>query len=144
MRIGELAAKIGVSVRIVRHYETQGLIKSQRLANGYRDYPSDVVERVKWIRDLLACGFGTRQIREFLPCLESGNTDPRHCVTKHMAKLRELDDMIERLSERRHRLAERLAMLSGSALPVSDEPVAEANLHLTTFSPNDPREEIRI
>jgi len=126
MRIGELASKTGVSVRAVRHYESQGLIKSQRLPNGYRDYPSHAVDRVQWIRDLLACGFGTRQIREFLPCLESGNTDPRHCAVIHMAKLRELDEMIERLAERRQRLAERLAMLSGSVPHISDNPVAEA------------------
>lgn len=119
MRIGELASKTGVSVRVLRHYETQGLIKSQRLPNGYRDYPSNAVERVRWIRDLLACGFSTREIRGFLPCLENGNSDPQQCIAKNMAKMHQLDELIERLSERRQRLAGRIAILRVSA-PLSD------------------------
>jgi hypothetical protein len=47
---------------------------------------------VRWIRDLLACGFSTRQIREFLPCLENGH-DSQQCAAKHMAKLHELDEL---------------------------------------------------
>lgn len=115
MRIGELASKTEVSVRVLRYYETQGLIKSQRLSNGYRDYPFHTVERVQWVIDLLACGFGTRQIREFLPCLENGNNDPHYCAAKHMAKLRELDEMINLLTERRRKLSERLATFGFSA-----------------------------
>lgn len=120
MRIGELASKSDVSVRILRHYETQGLINSQRLPNGYRDYHSDAVERVRWIRDLLACGFSTREIRGFLPCLENGNSDPQQCIVKNMAKMHQLDDMIESLTERRQRLTERVTMLNGSAPHVFD------------------------
>lgn len=120
MRIGELASKTGVSVRVLRHYETQGLIKSQRLSNGYRDYHFHAVERVQWVRDLLACGFSTRQIREFLPCLENGNIDPQKCTAKHIAKLQELDEMINLLTERRRRLSERLTIL-GVSVPKGSE-----------------------
>lgn len=119
MRIGELASQTGVSVRILRHYETRGLLTSQRLANGYRDYPAHVVERVTWIRDLLACGFGTREIRAFLPCLENG-TGTHQCIDRHRAKLRELDELIDILTERRRRLAERVALLSGPAPPPAE------------------------
>ncbi|GAA3787977.1 hypothetical protein GCM10022403_023100 [Streptomyces coacervatus] len=39
MRIGELAATVGVTTRTVRHYHHQGLMpEPERLANGYRDY----------------------------------------------------------------------------------------------------------
>ena len=39
MRIGELSAAAGVSIRVLRHYEAQGLIQSRRSANNYREYP---------------------------------------------------------------------------------------------------------
>lgn len=120
MKIGELASKTGVSVRVVRHYETQGLIKAQRLANGYRDYSVHAVERLQWVRDLLACGFSTRQIREFLPCLENGNDDSGQCAAKHIAKLQELDGMIDVLTERRRKLSERLAKFGISAASESE------------------------
>lgn len=39
MRIGELAATVGVTARAVRHYHHQGLLpEPERLTNGYRDY----------------------------------------------------------------------------------------------------------
>lgn len=115
MRIGELAARTEVSVRVLRYYETQGLIQSRRLPNGYRDYALNTVERVQWVVDLLGCGFGTRQIREFLPCLENGISDPEQCAAKHLAKMRELDTMIDLLTERRRRLSERLTQLTAAA-----------------------------
>jgi MerR family copper efflux transcriptional regulator len=113
MRIGELARQAGVSVRVLRHYEAQGLIQSQRLANGYRDYPSATADQVRWIRDLIDCGFGTRQIQGFLHCFRNENFDPEQCaagLAQHLEKQRELDEMIAVLTERRHRLSERIAL----------------------------------
>lgn len=65
MRIGEIANRAKVSARILRYYESQGLILSQRLANGYRDYPLQTVDIVRQIKDLIECGFSTRQIGAF-------------------------------------------------------------------------------
>jgi len=69
MKIGQLAALTGVSVRVLRHYEAQSLIRSERDANGYREYPSEVIEIVKVIRTLLHCGFSTRHLREIPLCI---------------------------------------------------------------------------
>jgi MerR family copper efflux transcriptional regulator len=113
MRIGELARQAGVSVRVLRHYEAQGLIQSQRLTNGYRDYPSATADQVRWIRDLIDCGFGTRQIQGFLHCFRNENFDPEQCaagLAQHLEKQRELDEMIAVLTERRRRLSERIAL----------------------------------
>lgn len=39
MRIGELAAAVGVTTRTVRHYHHLGLLpEPERLSNGYRNY----------------------------------------------------------------------------------------------------------
>ena len=38
MRIGELARRTGVSVRSLRYYETQGLLRSDRTPGGHREY----------------------------------------------------------------------------------------------------------
>ena len=94
MRIGELAAAAGVSVRVLRHYETQGLIQSRRSANGYREYPKGAIETVRQVRLLLDCGFSTRQIYGFLPCFgEWENFDSVTCaggLEQFLAKRNEL------------------------------------------------------
>ena len=74
MRIGELSRLTGVSVRALRYYEEEGLIRSVRSANGYRDFPDSAVEAVQRIRDLIECGLPTRIIRDILPYLEGRPT----------------------------------------------------------------------
>ncbi|WP_067535655.1 MerR family transcriptional regulator [Nocardia crassostreae] len=70
MRIGELSARTGTSRRLLRYYEEQGLIVSERAGNGYREYDEVFVDRVQQIRGLLDAGLPTRIIRQILPCLD--------------------------------------------------------------------------
>jgi DNA-binding transcriptional MerR regulator len=70
--IGELAARTGVSHRMLRYYEEQGLLLSEREPNGYRRYDADAVRTVQAIRALLAVGLGTGVIASVLPCALAG------------------------------------------------------------------------
>ncbi|WP_129843924.1 MerR family transcriptional regulator [Streptomyces sp. RFCAC02] len=70
MRIGELADATGTTPRALRHYEQAGLISSERMPNGYRDYDGTAVVRVRNIRLLLSVGLTLDDVRLFLPCLD--------------------------------------------------------------------------
>jgi DNA-binding transcriptional MerR regulator len=59
MRIGELAARTGVSVRALRYYEEQELLAPERSTTGQRHYPDDAVDRVELIQQLYAAGLST-------------------------------------------------------------------------------------
>ncbi|MEV4741361.1 MerR family transcriptional regulator [Streptomyces sp. NPDC049555] len=72
MRIGELSRRTGVSTRLLRYYEEQGLLQPERDTNGYRRYHADAAERVARIRELLAAGLTTDVIRDLMPCAQSG------------------------------------------------------------------------
>ncbi|WP_053708066.1 MerR family transcriptional regulator [Streptomyces sp. NRRL B-3648] len=74
MLIGELSRRTGVSERLLRYYERVELIRSERRANGYREYGDETVETVRRIRGLLAAGLPTRVIRQILPCALEGVT----------------------------------------------------------------------
>lgn len=71
MRIGELCRRTGVSARMLRYYEAQGLLTPQRRPSGYRDYAASDVARVLHVRDLLAAGLSTATIAELLPCMDA-------------------------------------------------------------------------
>ena len=43
MRIGEVTARTGIPQRMLRYYEEQGLLASERADNGYREYDDDAV-----------------------------------------------------------------------------------------------------
>ncbi|MEU4423344.1 MerR family transcriptional regulator [Actinoplanes sp. NPDC024001] len=78
MRIGELARLTGVSVRALRHYEQEGLIRPERGGNGYREFGDDAVAAVRQIRGMIESGLPTRLIREILPYLDGpGELLPR-------------------------------------------------------------------
>ena len=69
MRIGELARRTGVSQRLLRYYEDQGLLTPIRRPSGYREYDASDVLVVAHIRNLLAAGLSTSTIADVLPCL---------------------------------------------------------------------------
>ncbi|UQA92251.1 MerR family transcriptional regulator [Streptomyces halobius] len=70
MRIGELAQITGASPRALRNYEREGLIASERAANGYRVYDAVAVIRVRNIRYLLDAGLTLADVHCFSPCLD--------------------------------------------------------------------------
>ncbi|WP_245681547.1 MerR family transcriptional regulator [Actinomadura kijaniata] len=74
VRIGELAQRTGVSQRLLRYYEEQGLLQPLRRPSGYREYDDADVELVRRIRTLLAAGLNTTTIAYVLPCtVETGD-----------------------------------------------------------------------
>jgi DNA-binding transcriptional MerR regulator len=93
VRIGELAARTGVSVRSLRYYEEQGLLTSTRSASGQRHYTADEIERVGFIQRMYAAGLSSRTILELLPCTDSPSEENSDAALERMAQER------ERLSE---------------------------------------------
>lgn len=86
MRIGELAARAGVSVRSARYYEEQGLLTSARSSSGQRHYTDDEVERVAFIQRLYAAGLSSRTIAELLPCVDSPSEENSDAALERMAQ----------------------------------------------------------
>ncbi|CAL9422176.1 hypothetical protein SUDANB60_01854 [Streptomyces sp. enrichment culture] len=67
MRIGELAAAVGVTTRAVRHYHHLGLLpEPERLGNGYRDYTLRHAVVLARIRRLTELGLGLAEVRDVL------------------------------------------------------------------------------
>jgi DNA-binding transcriptional MerR regulator len=67
MRIGELAALVGVSARTVRHYHHQGLLpEPERLSNGYREYGLRDAVMLARIRRLAELGLSLDEIGDVL------------------------------------------------------------------------------
>ena len=73
MRISEAARRAGTSPRMLRYYETEGLLAPTRRDNGYRDYGSEEVLAARQIVAQSHAGFPLALSRTELPCApESG------------------------------------------------------------------------
>ncbi|MGW2731028.1 MerR family transcriptional regulator [Streptomyces sp. NPDC001494] len=62
MRIGELAARAGMTRDTIRFYEKVGLVAGRRLPNGYRDFPPEAVVWLQYVRTAQALGFSLAEI----------------------------------------------------------------------------------
>ena len=105
MRIGDLAAETGVSVRSLRYYEEQGLLTASRTASGQRVYTDAAVERVQLVQQLFAAGLASRTIVQLLPCVDRGESTPESFALLHAepdritAQLAELEAVRGRLDQ---------------------------------------------
>lgn len=111
MHISDLAAAAGVTVKAVRYYESQGLLKPQREANGYRTYGAEDVVVVREVKALLSLGLTAEQTYPFIECLRAGNDRADVCpasLTAYRARIAEVDRRIDELTELRAKLADLL------------------------------------
>jgi DNA-binding transcriptional MerR regulator len=99
MRIGELAARTGVSVRSLRYYEQQGLLSSSRTPGGQRQFEEGDVERVRFVQRLYAANLSSRTINAVMPCAEDPSTRNSDAALERMARERaritaQIDDLL--------------------------------------------------
>ncbi|WP_460429159.1 MerR family transcriptional regulator, partial [Amycolatopsis endophytica] len=63
MLIGEVARRSGVSTRMLRHYDTLGLVRpTGRTVGGYREYSDEDIRRIFHVESLRSLGLSLRQI----------------------------------------------------------------------------------
>lgn len=115
MQIKDAAAQLGISSRMLRHYENAGLLTPGRDLNGYRSYGAGDLRRAGRIRDLIATGFSVREVLAMAACLsddgagacEAGLADLRH-------KLSQIDRLIADLQTRRAATLDRIDSFRGA------------------------------
>ncbi|MET9933824.1 MULTISPECIES: HEAT repeat domain-containing protein [unclassified Streptomyces] len=63
MLIGDVARRSGVSARMLRHYETLGLVRpTGRTCSGYREYSDEDIRRIFHIESLRSLGLSLREV----------------------------------------------------------------------------------
>ena len=118
MQAKEAAERLGISQRMLRHYEKEGLMEVGRTLNGYRRYSEADLRRAGRIRDFVAIGFSTREIRAMSDCLSDEGAGP--CtggVAKLKQKLEHIDRLRADLDERRIAILDRLATMKQGLSP---------------------------
>ncbi|KQU71173.1 MULTISPECIES: Cu(I)-responsive transcriptional regulator [unclassified Rhizobacter] len=91
MNIGEAAQRSGVSAKMVRHYESLGLLPQVgRTDAGYRQYGDKEVHTLRFIRRARDLGFGMAEIGELLKLWQNrrrASGDVKRIALDHMADL---------------------------------------------------------
>ena len=91
MNIGEAAARSGVSAKMVRHYESLGLLpRVARTEAGYRQYGDNEVHTLRFIRRARDLGFSMAEIGELLKLWSNrrrASADVRRLAERHVQDL---------------------------------------------------------
>lgn len=67
LTIGAIAKRAGVGIDTIRYYERAGLLpEPQRRASGYRDYSTETVKQLRFIRRAKELGFTLDEIGELM------------------------------------------------------------------------------
>lgn len=155
MLIGEVSRRCGVSARMLRHYESLGLVRpAGRTGSGYRQYSADDSRRIFHIECLRSLGMSLREIGRalddpgFTPSTLMGDLirrtiDRIETETELLHRLRRLDAadpadwqdalevvaLLQALGSPSADARERAALSSGGGVPVPVEALVEAALN---------------
>ncbi|HEB88044.1 MAG TPA: heavy metal-responsive transcriptional regulator [Deltaproteobacteria bacterium] len=120
MKIGEVAKAAEIGVDAVRFYEREGLIEAPaRRPSGYRDYPPEVVVRLRFIRRAKELGFSLREIAELLRLEAREGTTPAELRRCAETKIEALEERIKALQRMRRALRRLVAECPGQG-PLRD------------------------
>jgi DNA-binding transcriptional MerR regulator len=108
MRIGELAAAAGTTTKTLRFYEDRGLLpRTERAANGYRDYGPEALSRLDFIRRGRIAGLTLAQIREVIDIRDAGEAPCHHVYEVFAARVLDIERQIADLDALRADLSQR-------------------------------------
>ena len=110
LKIGQLAARSGVSARTIRFYEAAGVVPATaRGPNGYRLYAPEAVEVLRFIRQAQGLGLTLAEIKEIVTIRQGGRPPCDHVYQLLRAKAAELDGKMRDLATLRRRIRQSLA-----------------------------------
>src|SRR5471032_1112733 len=105
MWISQTAKAAGVNAQTLRYYERRGLLaKPPRRGSGYREYPADAVQIVRFIKRAQELGFSLDEVEELVR-LRGVRKGERHRVRAIAErKIADIDQKIAQLQSMRDAL----------------------------------------
>ncbi|MFV0278252.1 MAG: Cu(I)-responsive transcriptional regulator, partial [Parahaliea sp.] len=110
MNIGRAAAASGLSAKMIRYYESIGLIpEASRNEAGYRDYSDRDVKTLRFIRRARDLGFSVEQMNELVALWRDqgrASADVKRLAHEHIAELKRKAQELQEMSRALTHLAE--------------------------------------
>lgn len=118
MNIGEAAALSGVTAKMIRYYESIGVIApGRRTQAGYRVYGDDDLHVLRFVRRARSLGFSLERIKELLSLWQDRQRASADVKTIALGHVAELNRRIAELTEMRDTLQTLAACCKGNDRP---------------------------
>ena len=97
MRIGELARATGTKAETIRYYEREGILPAaDRTDSNYRDYSTEHLQMLTFVRRARGLGFTMAQVRELLALSDH---DEKPCQDVDQLVRQQLHDVEQRIAD---------------------------------------------
>ena len=118
VNIGEASRQSGVSAKMLRHYESLGLLgKVNRTDSGYRLYSAADVHTLRFIKRCRDLGFSMAEISELVGLWQNKHRASAHVKQIAQKHMEELSERIASMQAMQRTLSTLLGCCHGDALP---------------------------
>ena len=98
MNIGELSKLSGVNAKLIRHYESIGLIpKAARSESGYRKYGEADIHILKFVKRGRSLGFSMKEIKKLISLWRNRSRASSEVKALALVHIKELEEKIHEL-----------------------------------------------
>lgn len=98
MNIGEAAKASGVNAKLIRHYESIGIIpKASRSESGYRKYSENDVHILTFVRRSRSLGFSMKEIKKLVSLWRNRSRASSEVKNMTMTHIKALEEKIQDL-----------------------------------------------
>lgn len=105
MNIGEAARKTELPAKTIRYYEEIGLVRPARGSNGYRDYATSDIHKLRFLHRARSLGFTIEECRQLLALYADTSRASADVKAMATAKIAEVDTKISELKTLRATLS---------------------------------------
>ncbi len=118
LKIGELSSRSNVPVKTIRYYEELGLIGAiDRTEGQFRLFHPEVINRLRFIKQLQRLGLSLKEIGECLVIYDAGQLPCGDIQAKLESHVQEIDRQVDDLLKLRQELATVLEKWQTSLAP---------------------------
>ena len=118
MTIGEAAKASEVSAKMIRHYESLGLLgEVARTDSGYRLYSASDIHSLQFIKRARDLGFSMAEIKELVSLWHDQGRASSHVKAIAQAHLSDLEERIRKMQAMRQTLTQLVAGCQGNNRP---------------------------
>jgi MerR family transcriptional regulator, copper efflux regulator len=122
LTIGELAGRVGLRTSALRYYEEEGLLTPPaRSDSGYRLYPPEVEQDLRFIQRARRLGFSLNDIRILLKAWREGSLDEQAFLETAERRYLELEQQITQVQILQHELGLFLQEIYGRVVSNREE-----------------------
>lgn len=98
MNIGEAAKVSGVNAKLIRHYESIGIIpKASRSESGYRVYSDNDVHTLTFVKRARRLGFSMKEIKKLVGLWRSRSRTSADVKDLALGHVKEMEQKVEEL-----------------------------------------------